>query len=223
MNIADILRKVSGLLFWQGRYIWSLSCALNALNEYMKIASDTMRDSKIRDSWISIVAMINIILNKQIKHLLETEFPISNEERELMNNKMEKTDENNKEIQSKENQLATDKKDMLIRFYIEIFELAYKKDNLIDIVGVMGDEFKKQVNDCLYIGLRKIINRTAKECKIKSEEIKAEIKKNATPFKKSETQMTAREMLEDLMKNLEAAQNNDNRDSLWYTLTWNWS
>jgi hypothetical protein len=49
MNIADLLQKVSGLLFWQNRYIWSLSCALNALNEYMKITQGGMRDSKIRN------------------------------------------------------------------------------------------------------------------------------------------------------------------------------
>ena len=86
MSIADLLRKVSTLLFWQERYIWSLSCALRALNEYMKITPDR-EESQINDMWISIEAMVYIISNKCIVPLLKTEFPISNEEIELMEKK----------------------------------------------------------------------------------------------------------------------------------------
>jgi hypothetical protein len=192
-NIADILRNVSGLLFWQERYIWSLSCALNALNEYMKITPDTMRDSNIRNMWISIEAMINIIVNKNNTALLEKEFPISNDEIKLVEDKKWL-----KEAQSKKEQLAKDKKDMLIRFYIEIFELVYQKEELIYI---MGDNFKKQVNSCLNILVQWIIDITAKECKIEYEEIKSTIRKESDPFKNAETRKTAEKTLKDLIKN----------------------
>jgi hypothetical protein len=191
-NIADILRNVSGLLFWQKRYIWSLSCALSALNEYMKITPN-WEESKIRNMWISVEAMINIIVNKNSTSLLENEFPISNEEIKLVEDKKW-----TKEAKSKEEQLARDKKGMLIQFYIEIFELVYQKEELIYI---MGDEFTKQVNYCLDVPVRSIIDTTAKECDIKSEEIRSAIRKYAEPFKNAETRKTAEKTLEDLMKN----------------------
>jgi hypothetical protein len=192
-NIADILRKVSTLLFQQGRYIWSLNCALNALNEYMKITPDKPADS-IRNLWISIEAMTNIVVNKYANSsLLKNEFPISDEEIELMGEKNW-----SKEIQSKIDRLTFDKKDMLIRFYIEIFMLAYQKEDLIHIIGY---KFKEQINYCLDSYFIKLINDTAKECDIKYEEIKSEIRDNSAPFENAETRGTAEETLKDLIKN----------------------
>ena len=171
----------------------SLSCALRALNEYMKITTDR-EESQINDMWISIEAMVYIISNKCIVPLLKTEFPISNEEIELM----EKKGWSEEDIQSKRDRLASDKKDMLIRFYIEIFELVYRKEELIHI---MGDKFKKQVDHCLDIPVRSIIDMTARECDIKSEEIESEIRKNAVPFKKAKTRGAAEKTLKELIRN----------------------
>jgi hypothetical protein len=193
MNIADLLQKVSSLLFWQKRYIWSLSCALNALNEYMGISPDEMRNSKIINLWISIESMTNIVVNKYSdSSLLKNEFPISNEEIKLMGKK------NWREArQMRIDQLAEDKKYMLIWFYTEIFKLAYQKENLIQIIGY---EYKDQINCCLNNNFIKIINDTANECSIKYEEIESGIRKNAEPFGCSETRRTAEEVLRSLIK-----------------------
>jgi hypothetical protein len=144
------------------------------------------------------------------KYLLKTEFPVSNKEIELMKKKRPK-----EKIRSKEKQLARDKKDMLIRLYIELFELVYQKEDLIYIIGY---KFKKQVNHCLDVPVRSIIDMTAEECDIKSGKIRLEIRKNAAPFENAETQGTARKILDDLIKELEAAGENDNRNPLrWYS------
>jgi hypothetical protein len=193
MNIASLLQKMSTLLFQQERHIWALSCALNALNEYMKITPDKPTDS-IRNLWISIESMTNIVVNKYTNSsLLKNEFHISNEEIEIMKEKNW-----SKEIQSKVDQLTLDKKDMLMRFYIEIFMLAYQKEYLIHIIGY---KFKEQINYCLDNYFIKIINDTVKECDIKYEEIKSEIRDNAAPFENSETRGTAEETLKNLIKN----------------------
>jgi hypothetical protein len=190
-NIADILRKVSTLLFQQGRYIWSLSCALNALNEYMKITPDGLK-SQIHNMWISIEAMINIIASENDDHLLESEFPVSNKEIELMKNNPEKR------IRSKEEQLKRDKEDMLIRLYIELFNLIYQKEDLIHIIGC---KFKKQVNHCLDVPVRRIIDMTAEVCDIKSGKIRSEIRKYSEWFENVKTRKTAEKTLKKLIKN----------------------
>jgi hypothetical protein len=194
-NVADLLRKVSTLLFWQKRYIWSLSCALNALNEYMKIATDKFDPQiklQIRNMWISIEAMITIIADNN-EPLLKKEFPISNKEIKLM----EKRDLPEEKIKPKRELLINDKKDMLMRVYIELFELIYRKEDLIHIIG---HNLSKQVNKCLDAPVKKIITVTAEEGKIEPEEIKLEIRENSAPFENVETRKTAEETLKDLIK-----------------------
>jgi hypothetical protein len=191
-NIADLVRKVSTLLFWQKRYIWSLSCALNALNEYMEIAQDKPTES-IRSLWISIEEMINIISSKNNASLLKKEFPMSKKEMKLM----KKRGQPKEKIRSKKERLFNDKKDMLTRLYIELFELVYQKEDLIHIIGY---EFEKRVNHCLDTPVRSIIDMTAEECSIKYEEIELGIRENAEPFGCSETRRTAEEVLRSLIK-----------------------
>jgi hypothetical protein len=151
--------------------------------------------------------MLNIVVKKHTTSLLEKEFPIYNEEIKLIEDGLLE-----EKIEPKKERLHKDRKDMLIRFYIEIFELVHRKEELIDIIGD-GDEVKEQVNNCLNIDFRRIINRTAEECYIKSEEIKSAVRKGAAPFENAETQGTARKILDDLIKKLEAAREDDNRNS----------
>jgi hypothetical protein len=202
MNIADVLRKVSGLLFEQKRYIWSLSCALNVLNEYMKITPDKPAES-IRNLWISIEAMMDIVVNTPINPLLKNEFPISNAEIKLMNKKdwpkkIKLTNEINrsKEIKQKDKQLTEDIKDMLIWFYVEIFELTCQRENLISVIGY---KFKERIDGCLDKYFIKIINETVEESVIKYEKIGLKIREYSELFEKAETQKSAEKTLKDFI------------------------
>jgi hypothetical protein len=219
-NISNLLERVSTLLFWQRRYIWALSCSLNVLSEYMQIVSDKQDNpdnpdnpddpdnprKRIYNLWMTIEAMVNTILNKY-SALLENEFPISRDEIKFME---EQSDEDAcaEIMKSRKKQLIEDKKKMLMQFYIETFELIFKKEDLIYIIGnTDGDQ--KQTQDCLNIDFRKIINRTANECDIKLEAIKSHIKERSYLFENTETRSTAKETLEDFIEKLKDAKEHD--------------
>jgi hypothetical protein len=211
-NISDILERVSTLLFWQKRYIWALSCSLNALNEYIQIALDKQNNpdnpnntddpnnprKRIYNLWMTIEAMVNIILNKH-SGLLEDEFPISNKEIKFMEKQADKDkDAYTKIIKSKQKQLAKDKKKMLMRFYVEIFELMFQKEGLIYILGNAGGD-QKQVQNCLNIKFREIIIITADKCNIELETIRSEIEKSSYRFENAETRSAAKEILKNFI------------------------
>jgi hypothetical protein len=153
--------------------------------------------------------MTNIVVNTPITHLLENEFPISNDEIKLMNKedwpkKIKPTEMNRlNEIKQKEKQLTDDKKDMLIRFYVEIFELTYQREDLIHIIGYKS---KKQIDGCLDKYFIRIINKTVEEFNetaeksIEYEKIGLKIRKNSELFESAETRKSAEKTLKDFIE-----------------------
>jgi hypothetical protein len=206
-NISNLLERVSTLLFWQKRYIWALSCSLNVLSEYIQVASDKQSNpdnpddpgnprKRIYNLWMTIEAMVNIVL-KKYPGLLEDEFPISNDEIKVMKEQPDE-DAYTEIIKSRKEQLIADKKKMLMQFYVETFELISKKEDLIYIIG-NTDENQKQVQNCLDIKFREIINRTAYECKIEIKAIKSYIQERSCLFENAETRSAAKEILKNFI------------------------